>query len=98
MMNLVIMILVIIFGLSSADKHFLIKIDDEVVSNQESEIPSTPKTLGQGPSDRKISIEPKVKEHNSGEKFSVKNGYVPGNFLYCNYILKFKYNTIINSL
>ena len=66
-MNLVIMILVIIFGLSSADKHFLIKIDDEVVSNPESEIPSTPKTLGQGPSDWKISI-----EHDSGEKFSVK--------------------------
>ena len=74
------MILAIIFGPSSADKYLLAKIADKVVYDPEPEIASTPRTLGQGPSDRKISIEQKEEEHNSGEHFSAKMATCQVNF------------------
>ena len=40
------MVIAIISGLSRADKYLLVKMADEVGSNPESEIASTPKTLG----------------------------------------------------
>ena len=40
------MVIAIISGLSSADKYLLVKMADEVGSNPESEIVSTPRTLG----------------------------------------------------
>ena len=40
------MVIAIISGLSSADKYLFVKMADEVGSNPESEIVSTPRTLG----------------------------------------------------
>ena len=67
MMNQVIMIIAIIFGLSNANKYLLVKINDEVVSYPEHEIANSLRTSGLGLSDRKTSTEQLQKEQTSGE-------------------------------